>query len=552
MKYIRVMLLILIFAIIIGCSSTNDYPIAKVGKRYFYKSQFKRIFTGVKATDDINVWKEKANIILENTMKQMAILEMGLLDNDLREIILKSYNKSMNSSLVQLVYKDLVTKNENVSETEVFEKYKRLNTTFWAQHILVDNKKLADSIYTVLKKEPHKFGILAKKHSLDTNTKDNEGKMKPFPGDKFVIEFESACLNQKQGVIGKPVESTFGYHIIIVNRREFKTLENYDKDKKALKSKMIADKRKGLEQESMAYLGKLINWKPYKENIKMFLEGTDDKELDINPDSLDWAIRKLPLIHSAIGTWTYDSLYKYTKEYEFGFIPNTNEEAFNNYMDRIMFFLSLYNRGERMGGHLNNEIKKEIYLKLAITSEQELAKEIRKGTNPNDSTLNIFYTDFSEKFMEKGRVGIFIISNPDSNVIKIVADSLKISNKPFEEFSRIYSTLKPKEFAKPAYYRKTEDDTLGYYERGIMLGEIGMISGIFKNSYGYNIIKVMEISKPKMKEFDKIKNQIKNEYIRYTIALKVDEEFEKAKNLIGVEIYEKNFEKMIKEIFNNR
>ncbi len=552
MKYIKILLPVLIFLIIIGCSNTDDYPIAKVGNRYFYKSQFQRIFTGVKATEDISIWKEKADVILENTMKQMAILEMGLLDDDLRKVIEKSYDKSMNALLVQVVYKDLVTKNENVPEAEVLEKYKRMNTTFWTQHILVDNKKLADSIYKVLKREPYKFGLLAKKYSIDTNTKDNEGQMKPFPGDKFVIEFENACLSQKPGIIGKPVKSTFGYHIIIVNRREFKTLENYDKDKEALKKKMIGEKKRKLEQESMDYLEKLIHWKPYTENIKIFLEGTDDKNLDINPDSLDWAIRNLPLVHSAMGTWTYDELYKCSKEYEFGPIPNTNEEAFNNYMDRTMFFLSLYNRGKRMGGHLNNETKKEIFLKLAIISEQEFAKSIRKETNPNDSILNIFYSDFSEKFIEKGRVGIFIISNPDSNVINIIADSLKISNKPFKEFSRIYSTLKPKEFSKPAYYRKTEDDTLGYYEQGMMLGEAGMVSEIFKNSYGYNIIKVMEINKPKMKEFEKIKNQVKNEYIRHTIALKINEEFEKTKELLGVEVYEKNFEKMIEEMFNNK
>ncbi len=551
MKYLKPIAIILIFIVIIGCSN-NDYAIAKVGNSYLYKSQFVRIFPGIKGETDYDLYKEKADVILNNLLRQMAIMHILERDEETRILIEKLQSQSINNAKMQVIYNMLVTQKLHISEYEVFNNFKRMNTTIWAQHILVEDKHLADSLYNILANHPERFGELARKYSIDTTTKDNDGKLKPFPGGKFVKEFEDACFRQKQGVVGPPVESTFGYHIILVNRKEFKTLENYEKDRANIEKQMLAKIKTKLETESMDYIHNLSMYSIYNNNVNKYIENTDNQVMNIKPQDLDWSIRSLPLVKSIFGIWTYDSLYKYAEINDFGFVPNANMDGFKSYMDRIMFFMTLYDKGRRAGVDLNTSLHKEIYLKLAISSEQEYAKDLRKNSNPDSAQLYNYFLENSSKYTDKGKVGIFIISHPDREFLKLIADSVKMNKKPFKEYSKLYSYQKPKEFSKPAYYLKDSNDTLGYYQTAIELGKVGAVSDIFENSYGYNIIKVMQIIEPRLKDYKIIKNQVKNDYAIKYIQDEEEKMFDMAKEEIGVKIFTDKYETLVRELANSQ
>lgn len=551
MKYLKPIVILLIIMIFAGCSQT-DYPLAKVGNRYLYKSQFERIFPGVKNTNDFDLVREKAIVNLDNLVTQMAILEMMLIDETTSNEILTYYNQSINSAFIQAVYKRAVTDQIHVNEYEIWDQYKRMNTTAWTQHILVEEKSLADSLYAVLMDEPAKFGILASKFSLDTNNKDNNGNLKPFSGGKFVKEFEDAAFSQPIGVIGEPVKSTFGYHIIKVNKRVFKSLENFEDDKVSIKNTLASKKKQDLEVASMEYYENMAMISYYENNLETFIKNVDNSMINAKPEDISWELRKLPLVQSMFGTWTYDSIYKYNEINKFGTLPTTNVDAFKDYMKRISFFMALFDSGKRMGVALDENMKKEIYLKLAISAEQEMSKQLRMNAPVNDSVLKDYYNNNKNEFMEKGSMGMFIISNPDRAVLEVLIDSIDAEKKPFEEYSRIYSTQKPKEFSKPAYYVKQQDDTTGYYEKALDLGEVGAVSEIFANQFGYNIIKVTMINPPKLKDFDKNLSRVKNAYISHIINDAKADEYERAKAEIGIEIYENNLDKFVRDIIKNQ
>lgn len=551
MKYLKPVAAILIIILIAGCAQT-DYPLAKVGNRYLYKSQFERIFPGVKNTNDFEFVKEKAMANLENLIMQMAILEMMLKDEETNKEILTFYNQSINSALIQAVYSRAVTDQINVSEYEIWDEYKRMNTTAWAQHILVEDQNMADSLYEVLADEPAKFGVLASRYSIDTTNKDNDGQLKPFSGGKFVREFEDACFTQPIGIIGKPVESTFGYHIIRVNKRVFKSLDNFQQDREGVKRTLETKKKQALELASMDYFETLSMLTYYENNLKEFIEKTDNSMINIEPDKIDWSIRRLPLVKSMFGVWTYDSIYKYNTANKFGTLPINSVDSFKDYMKRIMFFMALFDRGRRMGVAFDEDMKKEIYLKLAISAEQEMAKQIRQNAPVNDSLLLDYYENHTEEFMEMGSAGMFIISNPDRAVLETIEDSIKMKKKPFEEFSRIYSTQKPKQFSKPAYYMKQQDDTTGYYAKAMELEKEGAVSEIFANQFGYNIIKVMKINPPEVRDFEKIKSRVRNTYLISVINTAKQEELERAEKEIGVKMFESNIDKLINELIKTQ
>jgi foldase protein PrsA len=92
-----------------------------------------------------------------------------------------------------------------------------------AAHILVDTKAKADAIEKQLAKAKDKkttFADIAKKESKDTGSGAKGGDLGCAAPSNYVAEFKDAVRTQKIGVIGQPVKSQFGYHIIRVDSRE--------------------------------------------------------------------------------------------------------------------------------------------------------------------------------------------------------------------------------------------------------------------------------------------------------------------------------------------
>ncbi|MBD3917583.1 peptidylprolyl isomerase [Paenibacillus sp. PR3] len=111
-----------------------------------------------------------------------------------------------------------------------------------ASHILVDTKAEADAIYTQLKNGAD-FAQLAQEKSIDTGSGVGGGDLGYFERGMMVTEFEDAAFSLKVGEISSPVQSQFGYHIILVTDHKAavtKTLEDVkDQIKETLTSQKI-------------------------------------------------------------------------------------------------------------------------------------------------------------------------------------------------------------------------------------------------------------------------------------------------------------------------
>ena len=91
-----------------------------------------------------------------------------------------------------------------------------------AAHILVATKAEADKIEKTLASAKDKataFSDAAKKSSTDTGSGAKGGDLGCAAPSGYVAEFKAAVRTQKIGVIGDPVKSQFGYHIIRVDSR---------------------------------------------------------------------------------------------------------------------------------------------------------------------------------------------------------------------------------------------------------------------------------------------------------------------------------------------
>lgn len=68
------------------------------------------------------------------------------------------------------------------------------------------------------------FAALAKSESDDTGTGAQGGDLGSFGRGQMVPEFETAAFAQPIGKVGDPVRSAFGYHLIVVDSRDAKSM----------------------------------------------------------------------------------------------------------------------------------------------------------------------------------------------------------------------------------------------------------------------------------------------------------------------------------------
>lgn len=92
-----------------------------------------------------------------------------------------------------------------------------------ARHILVADAGKASEVEAKLKSGT-KFEDLAKLYSTDPSSKDKGGELGFFAKGQMVPAFQAAAFSQKIGVVGPPVKSPFGFHIIEVEEKKPATI----------------------------------------------------------------------------------------------------------------------------------------------------------------------------------------------------------------------------------------------------------------------------------------------------------------------------------------
>ncbi|MGO4698600.1 peptidylprolyl isomerase [Paenibacillus sp. 2TAB26] len=87
------------------------------------------------------------------------------------------------------------------------------------------------------------WAALAKEYSDDPGSKDAGGLYADKKNGQWVEEFKQAAYKQEIGVIGEPVKTDFGYHVILVEKRDTPAFDKLtDADKESVKGTVASEK----------------------------------------------------------------------------------------------------------------------------------------------------------------------------------------------------------------------------------------------------------------------------------------------------------------------
>jgi foldase protein PrsA len=124
----------------------------------------------------------------------------------------------------QIIIDDAVGKDIHITDAQIKDYFTKNHAQFdqpaqvQARHILVPDLKTAQKVEADLKGGAN-FAAEAQKYSTDPGSKDKGGELGTFRRGQMVPAFDAAAFTQPVGVVGPPVKSPFGYHIIQVEKR---------------------------------------------------------------------------------------------------------------------------------------------------------------------------------------------------------------------------------------------------------------------------------------------------------------------------------------------
>lgn len=202
--------------------------------------------------------KEITDCDIENVLNQYSETEFKSLNtNKGRKKILDQliscelmYNFAKDENLeetdefkikIEEARKDILTKmgilraagNEIISEEEALDYYKSniekftVSEMISVKHILIETKKEAYEIKKEIESEKISFSDAALKYSMCPSNM-NGGSLGTFGKGRLTPSFEEAAFNAKINVLTDPVETEFGFHIILVEDFRDKYIKEFD------------------------------------------------------------------------------------------------------------------------------------------------------------------------------------------------------------------------------------------------------------------------------------------------------------------------------------
>ena len=209
---------------------------------------------------------ERKNIVVteEDINAEIDKIKADYGDDETFLAMLEWYGYTLDALKNQLKPQIMLTKllepEIEITEDELQEYYETNKSEFVttpeevkASHILVNTKEEAERLLAELKAGAD-FATLAKENSKDPGSAEQGGDLGFFGRGEMVAEFEEAAFSLGIGELSGIVESTYGYHIILVTDKQEEVVRPYEESKEDIREMVFSRK---ISERSSAYLEEL-------------------------------------------------------------------------------------------------------------------------------------------------------------------------------------------------------------------------------------------------------------------------------------------------------
>lgn len=170
---------------------------------------------GVAPTDE-EVAAEADQLYEDNAVGQTReefLAAAGISEALLQEI---ARQQLVNAAIIEEMTATVEPTEEDLADARKAAEYSAAEVC--ASHILVETEEEANDVLARLE-DGEEFADLATELSLDTTSGANGGELECAPPSTYVDEFADAAMTAEIGEITEPIETQYGFHLIIVHER---------------------------------------------------------------------------------------------------------------------------------------------------------------------------------------------------------------------------------------------------------------------------------------------------------------------------------------------
>lgn len=159
--------------------------------------------------------------------------------------------KALGKELLTQVTINKVLSEVTVTDEEVQKYYEdnkenfKEEATVSAKHILVETEEEAKKAKEEIASEAISFEDAAMKYSMCPSNQEG-GNLGPFKKGMMVPEFEEVAFNLEVGKVSEPVQTQFGYHLILVENKNEAKQKSFDEVKDSVVNQLtqVAQQKK--------------------------------------------------------------------------------------------------------------------------------------------------------------------------------------------------------------------------------------------------------------------------------------------------------------------
>jgi foldase protein PrsA len=186
----------------------------------------------VSAQESLDRMWEQLVARYDEEKRQRGYDALGITEENVKQFLLNyfmtesQFKRQITDEEITNTYNELATEltTASVRHILVATEERKPDGTSKELRTLEEAKKIADDLYAQLHSGAD-MATLATEHTDDPGSKELGGLYENVSVAQWVPEFKQAALDQEIGVIGEPVKTDFGYHIIRVEDRQVTPLE---------------------------------------------------------------------------------------------------------------------------------------------------------------------------------------------------------------------------------------------------------------------------------------------------------------------------------------